>query len=595
MTTPEKRPIPAKRYPTNPITPHGAYYMLHGTKPMMTYRSYDDTIVFNMLGGLAIPDLVNTPECVSVKDLSGLIPPWAPIEQKGATQDGVTFVDALYDPLDCDMTVEIAGKTPQRTARIVADWIAAWDAKKPGELSFFDHYAGRWWAPVRWTRNPVDKLKGGNFTRQTFTWPFKSHDAFWRSYDNTDEFHFTFEDFSDDFEDYDRLIESGDYESISKDYDIAFVGSGDSQMAVHDRREGLMATIFGRGHKEVKWEAGSTVEDRTEIARRKDTTTTTDRQIAFITIGTTPDWSFWDNAFNDIWLRMNNTGTPGTDGIRLRIGAFYIELSYFVGGVKTVIHSRPLRSYPKHGETWGLAAGVGRGAGSDRIYKVLRGTRGVSEVMTVKEKGTDSLMDSSHRKMGFGMESGNSLGIFENRPATVGQFYGGDNATQTQRGMLRRVNVGDQPMWDRYTLFGPGNFYISAGPGSTDMVKFGYLESGQVVQIRTDPRHRAVVDLTSVQPTPQQLTQWQRAMKDLISFASGNNASPLEEEILSRFGVRPPQGNMYSLLEGRFAAPIPAKPAYGPPAVHNILIEVQDGDADTRVLVAGTPLRRWPL
>ena len=31
-----------RRIPANPITPHGAYYLLNGKKPNMAYRSYDD-------------------------------------------------------------------------------------------------------------------------------------------------------------------------------------------------------------------------------------------------------------------------------------------------------------------------------------------------------------------------------------------------------------------------------------------------------------------------------------------------------------------------------------------------------------------------
>ncbi|AVP42710.1 minor tail protein [Mycobacterium phage SchoolBus] len=566
-----------KRYPSNPITPHGAYFFLRNKKPNMTYRSYDDTMVFHLMGGMAVPDKVNSPESVQLKSLSGLIPPWQQIEQKGATQDGVTFVDALYDPLDCDMTVEVRGKTPERTAQLVRDWIAAWDAKKPGELSFFDTGGtGRWWAPVRWTRNPVDKLLGGNFTSQTFTWPFKSHDAFWRSYDNVDEFRFTYVDVEDDFTDLDNWI-------------LEYSGDGNGEMIAAPQRTGLLADIFGEGDWAATWDLGTTGEGRTVVAQRDGFATTTNRQIAYIRIGSIPAWSPWDEAAVDIWVRMDD-GTPGENGIRLRLKAFSAELAYFVDGDKTVLRKVPIIP-PLPGETWCVVAGVGD---SDRTFRVLRGSQGLSEVFTVKENGTGSLLGEDYRGMGFGMESGTGAFV-ELPPATVRRFWGGDNATQTQSGMLRRVNVGDQPMWDRYTLHGPGTFYIAAGPGSTDMVKFGPLERGQVVQLRSDPRKRGVVDLTSVAPSPQQLKWWQEALKDFISFASGNNASPLEETILSKFGIKPPQGNLYSLLEGRFAKPIPPKPAAGPVKPYSVLVKVENGDADTRVVAAGTPLRRWPM
>jgi hypothetical protein len=103
------------------------------------------------------------------------------------------------------------------------------------------------------------------------------------------------------------------------------------------------------------------------------------------------------------------------------------------------------------------------------------------------------------------------------------------------------------------------------------------------------------VDLTVVPPSPQELKFWQQAMKDFVSFASGNNASPLAEELLSKFGIKPPQGNMYSLLNGRFAEPIPPKPVAGSVQEHEVLVEIVDGNADSRIVAAGTPLRRWPL
>jgi hypothetical protein len=552
--------------------------LLSGKKPNMTYRSYDDTSVYHLMGGMSIPDYHAAPESIRLKSLSGLIAPWAQIEQKGATQDGTTFVDALYDPIDADMTVIATGKTPESTAQLIRDWIAAWDAKKPGELSFFDHNAGRWWAPVRWTRNPVDKIRGGNFTTQEFTWPFKAEDAFWRTYDHTDEFRFGFDQLDEEF-------------LNLSNWTISYTGTGTGTVVAAPQFTGIMKSIFGDGDWEAKWSRG-TNQSRTAVLRRTGFSTGSNNQIAFMKLGSFPEWSIFDEAYNDIWLRMNTTGAPGLNGLRLRIQRFNIEVSYFVNGVETSLRNKLIFS-PAPGETWGFMAGVD---GDPRKYRVFRGLDGVGmvEVMTVKEPGTESNLGSSYRGMGFGMEAGSGP-IVQLLPASVRRFRGGDNAEQTQSGMLRRVNVGDQDMWDRYTLHGPGTFYIGSGPGSTDMVKYGPLLPNQIVQIRTDPRKRGVVDLTAVQPSPQELKWWQQAMKDFVSFASGNNASPLEEELLSKFGVRPPQGNMYSLLEGRFSQPIPPKPVAGPVQEYNVLVRVEGGNADSRIVAAGTPLRRWPL
>ena len=565
-----------RRIPANPITPHGAYYLLSGKKPNMAYRSYDDAAVYHLMGGMAIPDPYAAPESIRLKSLSGLIAPWAQIEQKGATQDGTTFVDALYDPIDADMTVIATGKTPASTAQLIRDWIAAWDAKEPGELSFFDHNAGRWWAAVRWTRNPVDKIRGGNFTVQEFTWPFKAEDAFWRSYDHTDEFRFAYNQLNEEFKD------------LSK-WTIAYQGTGTGTVVAAPQFSGILGSIFGDGDWYAGWSNGSSKQGRTAILQRTGFSTGTDTQIAFMKFGSLPSWSIFDEAYNDIWLRMGG-GAPGRNGLRLRIQRFNIEVSYFVNGVETTLRNRPIVS-PVPGETWSFMAGVD---GNARTYRVLRGLNGLIPVLTIKETGTGSPLGPTFRGMGFGMESGTGE-IFELPPGSVRRFWGGDNATQTQSGTLSRINVGDQPMWDRYTLYGPGLFHIGSGPGSTDMVEYGPLLPNQVVQIRADPRKRGVVDLTAVPPSPQELKFWQRAMKDFVSFASGNNASPLAEELLSKFGVKPPQGNMYSLLDGRFAEPIPPKPVAGAVQEHKVLVEIVDGNADSRIVAAGTPLRRWPL
>lgn len=570
--------FPVKRFPANPITPHGAYYLLRGKKPNMAYRSYDDTIVFHLLGGMAIPDRITAPESIRIKSLSGLIAPWAQIEQKGATQDGTTFIDALYDPIDADMTVIATGKTPERTAQLIRDWIAAWDAKEPGELSFFDHNAGRWWASVRWTRNPIDKIRGGTFTTQEFTWPFKSEDAFWRTYDHTDEFRFRYGELEEEFENLNN-------------WTIRYTGTGTGTVIAAPQFTGILVPIFGSGDWEAKWSHNITPGSvgRTAVCRRTGFTTGSDSQIAFMEYGSFPTWTIFDESYNDIWLRMG-TGTPGLDGLRLRISRLSIEVSSFVNGVEKRLRTKPIFS-PAIGETWCFMAGVDD---DPRKYRVLRGVKGMVEVMTIKEPGTESRLGSAYRGMGFGMESG--TGHFaELPPASVRRFWGGDNATQTQSGMLRRVNVGDQPMWDRYTLYGPGLFRIGSGPGTTDMVEFGPLLPNQVVQLRTDPRKRGVVDLTSVPPSPQELKWWQEALKDFVSFASGNNISPLSEEMLSKFGIKPPQGNMYSLLDGRFAEPIPPKPVAGPVQEYQVLVEVVDGNADSKIVAAGTPKRRWPL
>lgn len=348
---------PQTYYPTNPVTPYGAYYLRTGRIPEMRYLSWDQTSVFALMGGAAIPDRI-TPESVRLTDMKGLVPPWKAISQKGATQDGSSFVTALYDPMEIDLSVSAYGRNPTYLRKVLGDWVAAWDAIKPGRLSFFTTDMGYWWADVRWAKNPVDKIMHTQGRRQDFTWTAIAYDAFWRTY---------------------------------------------------------------------------------------------------------PDVA----------------------------------------------------------------------------------------TLTMQAPGTAS-------------------------------------------GFLERWNQGDQTMWDEYTCIGPGTFYFAAQPGSSDMVRLGPLLENQIMMVRTDPAKRGVVDMTAIPPTPQHLNIWQELLQAFLSFISFGPVPPLFQTIESLFGIRPPQGNPYSLLHGRFAGGIPPKPAGTPATPYHVAVRIEGGTAASGILAGGVPLKRWP-
>lgn len=571
---------PTTRYPGGQITPTGGHRLLHSDKPHITYRAYDDSAVFHLMGPMAAPYHDRAYASIAVKDIKGMIPPWKAISQKGATQDGETFVTALYDALEADLVVEAHGPTPAATAQVIRDWIAAWDAIHPGELSWFTPQMGRWWASVRWAKNPVDSLHGGTFTRQKFTWPIKAYDGFWRSYDDTALFRFAYEDVIDEFD----TTHTGD---LGDAWDLEYSGTGG----------GYIRTYAGQAVWVDDPDDPILTNGRTVVCRRNNFDTSTDNQVGEITIGSFPEWSFPDEGFNDIWLRMPATGTPGDEGVRLRIGIGYLCLSYFVGGVETIIRQQILWIPPLPGEKFTLIAGYDANtahgvAAAPRLFKVLRDGY---EIMAVWETGAGSPLGELNRGVGFGMHAGAAI-LTQATPANVRRFNAGDNSNVTQTGFVQRCNVGDQPMFDRYTCFGPGVFSFADGPNSTDMVSFGPLLPNQIVQVRTDPRKRGVVDLTSVPPSPQHLGLFQQAFKDLVNFATGNNPPPLIRAIESLFGIAPPQGNLYALLTGRFSdnAAIPAKsPGAAAQPVH-VKVSIDGGNADSKIVVAGTPLRRFP-
>ena len=242
---------------------------------------------------------------------------------------------------------------------------------------------------------------------------------------------------------------------------------------------------------------------------------------------------------------------------------------------------------PQMGEKFRFVVGE---ENNERTFQVFRGS---ATMMNVKENGTSSPLGASNRSAGLG---GYSYG--PGHPASIRSWSAGTNATVSQSKFLRRVNVGDQPMADNYICYGPGTFRFWNGPnaGPEEFVEFGPIESNQVMYLRTDPRKRGVVDMTSTPNTPQALDWWQKTIKDFLTFATGNNATPLAIEIESWFGILPPQGNPYSLLKGRWsdAALIPAKSPGKPAQEYFVKCEIDDGNANSRVVVTGTPLRRLP-
>lgn len=566
-----------KRYPAGNITPHGAHYLLSGRYPLVTLHAHDESIEFSLMGGRAIPDRTQ-PETVLLKGLKGLIPPWTTIDQKGATQDGITFIDALYEPMEIEATVLAYGRDPQHLRTVVRDLIASLDAKKTSELSFITPDAGRWWSNVRWFKTPPNVNDVGEARKQEMTLVLRADDGFWRSYDDVSSFEFIYDDMVDSFE-----------YNTTADQDL-----GPNWPLYYDQPGGGYITADGHDAVWVDDPDDWLFTESREVVcgPYKDFNTTSDNQVCTIELGSFQEWSFPDSATNDMWCRMgrNEDGTWNGNGIRLRIENAVISLSRFNNFTETLMALRVIFP-PFPGEKFTLVCGY-EGPNNLRFFKALRNG---FEVLSHRESGAGSVVNSSHRGVGFGMRAGAAI-LTQATPARLHKIMAGDNGTVSQSGYLRCENIGDQPMYREYTLFGPGVFRLGNGPGSGDYVEFGPLLPNQVAYIRTDPRRRTVKDLTQIPPTPQELTLFQQILKSFISFASGNNVPPLLQSIESLFGILPPQGNFYSLLKGRFTtdSAIPPKSPGNPAQPYFIKCTIDDGNADSRIICSGTPLRRYP-
>lgn len=573
------------RYPEG-ITPHGAYHLLRGDLPIVSFHAHDDSIDFRVLGGLAAPFHDRRKAAPVVKGLRGLIAPWQYATQKGATQHGVDTVSSLFDQGEITGDVEFTGPNAKAVRRLVRDWIAANEHMKTAEVAVLTQEMGRWSTDVRWGQTPPDKILGAHRKRQPFTQSWFYDSAFWRGEDVFDSFRIIYDDaVTDSFA---TETESG----LGDDWDIAYYGDGGG---------GAYVT----SHHDIAWAdddmdpvgAGG----RDAIFRRSDFVSDTDNMV--VEIGWGGDVRD-DDAFVDLWGRMSNVGTVGDDGIRLRIGHDQATLSYFIDSTETVIRQFPIAPSPSGPYPWPPTAYLLRYpprwrmvCGDDDNPRLIKVFRDGVLVQTAIANG--ALIGPGYRRAGCGLhvnESGTDFRalLFESAIGIV-EWSAAANRPATHSGFVRVTNLGDQDMPLRYTCFGPGTFFFANGPGSSDYIRFGTLLPNQVMQVNTDGEKRPVTDMTSVPVAPQALNQYQQALKDFISFATAGNVPPLLQQIESMFGILPPQGHPYTLLSGSVTNHIPAMSPGKPPQEHAVAVRIEGGNASSMILAAGTPLRRWPL
>jgi hypothetical protein len=541
------------RYPAGSILPHGAYYLLQGQLATMKLRSWDDSAVFSLMGGENIADYYATPENVYVKDLKGLVPPWKQIDQKGATQDGRSFITSLYDPAEVEITAVIKGKTPATVRRTRRDLVAAIDAIETSELSLFTFDIGRWWSPLRWMATPQDAEGGTRTLRQLISLRLRAYDSFWRSYDVVDQFRIGHTDSPGDF--------STDAAAMdSTAWTVATAGAGSGTLTVAD---GQVVPTLANGHSAV--------------ARRVGWTATA--PVVELQLGCFPQWYFDSTTAFDFWV-LPATGTPGTDGYRVRVNNKTVQLHQFTSGTGTLLSTQPLAFPPRAGEWWTFVGGP--------TFKLLRS--GALAFSFAPASAT------AYTSAAFGLYASGTV-----PPPNVRAVSFGSDAPADQSGFVKFVNWGDQPMPPRFTCVGPGTFYLGNGPSATEFVKFGPLLDGQQAQILTDARKRGVTDLTAGgvgTPSQQDQNIFAAGLADLLGFA--NLLGGLLQSLTGILGggstALPPQGSLYSLLQGRFSkdAYIPAKPVAGQPVGCHVPVRIEGGTSSSQIIAAGTPLRRLP-
>lgn len=566
--------LPSVRIPSGPITKHGAWSVLKGDKPLMWLVSPDGSVLVNLMGGVARANPMR-PESVQLKELKALGASWKVIRQKGATQDGETFIDALYDAAEPTMKVIVRGRDAEHTRRVKQAFEGSLDAIQQSELNFYTKELGRWWADIRMLKAIPDALSASP-TSQELSIMLGIDNAFWQSEPHVTSFGFVYEDMLDEF----STPHSTDlgpnwpiyYYDASGTAGGFILSDGNQAVWVDDPAD----MFFTQGRSVM-------------FGPYKDFETATNNQVVSITFGSFQEIGVGDGAENHIWARCGHDvdGNWDGNGVRASIGPFSVELSRYNDFVETRMMLWPnLPSFP--GDTYTLIAGF---EGNERQFQIQR--NGLAIWNYVEPATGLSPLGASYRGVGGGMRGGAAL-ITQVTPACILRISAGDNATVSQSGYVDFVNNGDQPgYWDALITGPASEVKIWNGPDAdvNDYISIRNILPNQMFYIRTDPRDRIVEDITKGNATPEEAALYQQVRDKFTSF------SAQQGQAASVFGVVSPQGPVESLVKGRFSTScaIPAKSPGKPVQKHHVKVSIDGGNAQSQIIASLTPRRRSPI
>lgn len=171
-------------YPPGDLTPNQLRRLEEGVEPQLSYTSPDGYATWHLMGPRSPIPGVQEGVTITTDSIKNLIATWQTLDLTGANQDGSTFVDAVYQPTEIDMMVDVHGLTAAGTRQVIRDWIASWDVKRTGKLSVEVDDNGVWSADVRWLKTPTEPLMRATSRRQRFLWTARVDDAFWYTEDS---------------------------------------------------------------------------------------------------------------------------------------------------------------------------------------------------------------------------------------------------------------------------------------------------------------------------------------------------------------------------------------------------------------------------
>lgn len=167
----------------SPPTLWATNQLLSANQSIITWIGADGSR-WPLSGGLA--PMIAAQDGVNLLSIKGLMGSWKHLDQTSAHQDGVDWLDAVWDPTEVDMVVAIAGQTPSGYRKQQRGWMDSWDPKLTGKLVWFSQELGEWWLTMRMLKETDAELTTGPafMTSQQFPWAARADQPFWTSFDS---------------------------------------------------------------------------------------------------------------------------------------------------------------------------------------------------------------------------------------------------------------------------------------------------------------------------------------------------------------------------------------------------------------------------
>jgi hypothetical protein len=312
-----------------------------------------------------------------------------------------------------------------------------------------------------------------------------------------------------------------------------------------------------------------------------------DYQVVQIAAGQFYQYPFLSDAPVIILARV---GDSGTTYVRVTIAYLEVTFSAVVNGVEVWSKTQSVTILATPASVWTFI--VGTSATTSRQYRLLLDG---FDVMTATDPDV-SRKGASYRGWGFGVGVASGVGTQFYPMSTVEAWAAWDNTDVTKSGFLSLTNRGTETVFPKYLCYGPGTFYIGNGSGAigaAGQIVFGPLLPGQIALLDTDPRRRGVIDISPGQ-APGPVSLQDQFTNALYSLSTSANIAPLLTVFASLFGIVPVQGPLYSKLSGRFTRPIVGHVDGTPLVTEQVAVTITGGNADSKIVGAITPLRRWP-